>query len=54
MFEILFIAIVWMPYIIMGKTFKMMRNYCKKRNWIFLGDVIKVIGFPFSLYDDVY
>lgn len=54
MLEILVVAVLFLPYIAIGKTLKIAKNYCKKNNWILAEETLKVVGLPFSLYDDVY
>jgi hypothetical protein len=53
MVEIFFVAIVFLPYVAIGKIIKTGKDYCKKKNWIFIGEILYVVGLPFSLYDDV-
>ena len=52
MIEGFFVALVFLPYIAIGGAFKKGKDYCKKKDWIFLEEVLTVFGFPFSLYDD--
>jgi len=54
MLEIFFVALVFLPYTALGKVFKTAKDYCKKKDWIFLEEVLNVVGFPFSAHKDVY
>ncbi len=54
MLEILFVAAVFLPYVAIGRTLHMCKKFLTRRGWRLPATVLKVIGYPFSIYDDVY
>ncbi len=54
MLETFLVVVFFLPMVALGKMFKSARGYCRKKNWIFLEEVVWVVGFPFKVYDDIF
>lgn len=50
---VVFMCLV-LPYFLLNYIFKTLREDCHKAGWFFLEEILTIIGFPFSIFDDFF